>query len=707
MEVDKGVTTSDEPSNQQMATDEVELLHVLFRNMFTKEFIESDEYMKSNMNSWMSISVEAVAKYPKVLDITTDLDIVCRALKTSNSVIVTDDHVRPNIKTEQHTIILRDVDSGVTDADVRDAFISVSCPPIVGCRSEMNSTWFVTFASESDARVALTNIRGAKLGGQPIRARLKTESMNKSFYEHSSSKSSGSAAGGPGPFVDVSVSPANSTSEYYRSPAPASHQSPGATGQSPLPPSPHHAPSVPGPGAAVPPPLGLTGPSGPFYMPMPMPGMQTGSPVFMGGGMWSPMHQMMMPMHSPMPNTGTGKGKGKKGSPRNPHGHSGNATGHYGGKPTSPRGMHGQKQYQQPIGGAPFPMYGVPPPYYGVPGPMFYPPVPLSPQVYDESVAPTVQIPSPPQRENGERRRGGSEGQWSNKDETGKVSPKERWGKKKTPKNKKKDKSTGDGEYKQQSEGFDRRRRDGGKGKDEGNGKDTKGRGKDKSGRGSNRPNKTSTKTEPQFNLESDFPTLRTSGTSGGSMGVQMSGGVTWAAAIMKAPVPASHCEDSEEGGADHLDPNVPVCESQETEGSEYLSSNAAELGCQTTDEMNPPASSVPIITHSPGSQSPHSTAPTASISGAVNDSNHVVKPLGNGVTGGIPITEVVSEVSQHNTATPTFEPVTTHSDASVTVDPSPDASSASPSTEKCNAHMSPTPESSVANNEHSEGRSW
>jgi len=171
-------------SSQMKSVDQIDTLHTLFRSMFSKEFIESNEYLKSHMNSSMSIPIEAVAEAPEVKGITTDLDIVRRALDTSNSVIVIDECVRPNIKAEQHTIILRDVDSNVTEVDVLKVFADVACPPVVGCKSEMNSTWFVTFATEADARVALINIRNSKLGGQPVKARLKTEYTTKSFYTY-------------------------------------------------------------------------------------------------------------------------------------------------------------------------------------------------------------------------------------------------------------------------------------------------------------------------------------------------------------------------------------------------------------------------------------------------------------------------------------------------------------------------------------------
>jgi hypothetical protein len=56
-------------------------------------------------------------------------------------VVVGETSVRPNIKVEQHTIILRDVDSDVTESAIRDMIKAANCGEIVGCRSEMNSTW--------------------------------------------------------------------------------------------------------------------------------------------------------------------------------------------------------------------------------------------------------------------------------------------------------------------------------------------------------------------------------------------------------------------------------------------------------------------------------------------------------------------------------------------------------------------------------------
>jgi hypothetical protein len=98
---------------------------------------------------------------------------------------VVDDIIKSNLKPEQNTIILRDVPAGSTEADIRGIFNAASlsdgspCPPVQTAREDIGETWFVTFASEADARLALQAISFSEIGGIKVKARLKTESMAK------------------------------------------------------------------------------------------------------------------------------------------------------------------------------------------------------------------------------------------------------------------------------------------------------------------------------------------------------------------------------------------------------------------------------------------------------------------------------------------------------------------------------------------------
>ncbi len=92
------------------------------------------------------------------------------------------------VKLEQNTLILRDIPSTAKSGDILGIFTNAvcangtPCPSAQSVRADMNDTWFVSFASEESAKLALQAIRDCKYNGHPVRARLKTESSMKSFY---------------------------------------------------------------------------------------------------------------------------------------------------------------------------------------------------------------------------------------------------------------------------------------------------------------------------------------------------------------------------------------------------------------------------------------------------------------------------------------------------------------------------------------------
>lgn len=94
-----------------------------------------------------------------------------------------DGGIRPTYKQQQHTVILRDVPSSTPQDAILNILREKGCTGYKSIRSELNDTWFITFESEQDARDSIFAIRDATLDGKPIRARLKTESIAKSFYQ--------------------------------------------------------------------------------------------------------------------------------------------------------------------------------------------------------------------------------------------------------------------------------------------------------------------------------------------------------------------------------------------------------------------------------------------------------------------------------------------------------------------------------------------
>lgn len=239
--------------------------------------------------------------------VTDDADVIRHALATCPAVTLIEDSVRPNFKVEQNTIILRDIPSATSSDELLTIFKSVpSCPAVKSIRSDMNDTWFVAFHNEEAARAALLSIRNSTFNGKPIRARLKTESITKSFYSPRFRSGEGNAPpthapGGPSPQVPPEY--------FYRM------QQQGGGG----------AP-MPSPPAGVPPHM--------FYFP----------PNFLPPG--SPMYMPMPPPHH-WPQGPRGGGRHGKGSPRQ------GGVGGWASSPQSPRGTPMAVSHKYPPASSP------------------------------------------------------------------------------------------------------------------------------------------------------------------------------------------------------------------------------------------------------------------------------------------------------------------------------------------------------------------
>lgn len=85
---------------------------------------------------------------PQILQITSDADLIRRALHESKVIYVHgDDTVRAILKPEQNTLILRDIPSSTPSDDIvgifsRAAGAEVAFTP-AGIRADMNDTWCV------------------------------------------------------------------------------------------------------------------------------------------------------------------------------------------------------------------------------------------------------------------------------------------------------------------------------------------------------------------------------------------------------------------------------------------------------------------------------------------------------------------------------------------------------------------------------------
>ncbi|RLN57303.1 hypothetical protein BBJ29_009537 [Phytophthora kernoviae] len=149
---------------------------------FSRANLANDAYLVSQMNSQMYVPVEVIINFSKIKLLTDNTALLVEAVHDSTvcSLNSTKDAIKPNIKSERTTIILREIPSSTEPADVEAIF--EGCGDVASVRSDVGDTWFVTMNTESEAVNTLLALRSKKFNGAPIKARLKSENMLKSFY---------------------------------------------------------------------------------------------------------------------------------------------------------------------------------------------------------------------------------------------------------------------------------------------------------------------------------------------------------------------------------------------------------------------------------------------------------------------------------------------------------------------------------------------
>ena len=171
----------------------------------------ADEYIASVMVSNYGVPIEALVNAPIIQAITSQAALVKSAVfECPHCFLDKDFAVRPWSKPEANTLILRDIASNTSNEEILAIFGPDKgfCPTPASVRADMNDTWFVTFASESDCKDALVAITTQKreFAGKRVSARLKTTSAKPIYtgpnMNATSAPSSLSPFGSPDSFFD-------------------------------------------------------------------------------------------------------------------------------------------------------------------------------------------------------------------------------------------------------------------------------------------------------------------------------------------------------------------------------------------------------------------------------------------------------------------------------------------------------------------------
>jgi la-related protein 4 len=145
--------------------------------------LRSDAFLVSKMDAQHYVSLNVIAEFKLLKNITEDLDLIKDALKKSNKVElkVNGDStlVRPLTTSTRTTIVLRDIPSDVPEEEIKTIFPENAS--IKNMKPDIGNTWFITFETEEQCQAAFEHCREKEFRGSEVKARIKSESVSKTL----------------------------------------------------------------------------------------------------------------------------------------------------------------------------------------------------------------------------------------------------------------------------------------------------------------------------------------------------------------------------------------------------------------------------------------------------------------------------------------------------------------------------------------------
>ncbi|XP_077966978.1 uncharacterized protein LOC120341800 [Styela clava] len=206
MPVDENVVSADESAmesvggikedgnnnvNEPQTPQDLEKLKLALQQQleyyFSSENLTRDQYLVSQMDDQHYVPIWTIANFNLVKNLTTDIDLITDVLRASSLVQVDDknEKVRPN--QTKYALILREIPGATPVEDVEALFNGEECPKFISCEFAANTSWYVTFETESDAQDAYRHLREKvkTFLGRPIMARIKSRTHHLSTYSSS------------------------------------------------------------------------------------------------------------------------------------------------------------------------------------------------------------------------------------------------------------------------------------------------------------------------------------------------------------------------------------------------------------------------------------------------------------------------------------------------------------------------------------------
>lgn len=149
----------------------------------SRQNLNNDPFLVSHMDKDLFVPIEIIANFKMMKTLTDEATMIVQAVRSSTSVMLdeTGTKLRPNFTISRNTVILRDIPSSTSEEEVKKLFAADNQP--VSVRSDIGDTWFVTFDTDEQALQSLDFIRNKTLNDKPIKARIKSENLLKSFNQ--------------------------------------------------------------------------------------------------------------------------------------------------------------------------------------------------------------------------------------------------------------------------------------------------------------------------------------------------------------------------------------------------------------------------------------------------------------------------------------------------------------------------------------------
>ncbi|CCD69787.1 HTH La-type RNA-binding domain-containing protein [Caenorhabditis elegans] len=162
------------PPPPPLSREEIkQLLKNQLEYYFSRENLSSDRYLKCQMDSDNYVPINVLAGFPKIMRLTTDVDLIVEALKESTNVELDEKFEKVRAITKRKVMLIREIPETHREEVVK---LIADGPPYTDLQYGVNDGWYVTYENELDAQVAYVAVQHRKneITQKQVCARIKT-----------------------------------------------------------------------------------------------------------------------------------------------------------------------------------------------------------------------------------------------------------------------------------------------------------------------------------------------------------------------------------------------------------------------------------------------------------------------------------------------------------------------------------------------------